>query len=52
VKEAAARQKLMPYIVDFINRKQAMDRLDAATVEVWLRAVHEIWWVLWQWAKR
>jgi glycerol-3-phosphate dehydrogenase len=38
VKEAAIRRKLMPHIVDFINRKQAMDRLDSATADAWLRA--------------
>jgi hypothetical protein len=37
------RDVFMPHIVDFLQRKQAGGRLDAATVDAWLRAVLAAW---------
>jgi hypothetical protein len=42
-RELAARAKLMPHIVDFLQRKQAEARLAAPLVDTWLRAVLCAW---------
>lgn len=41
--ELEARRKLMPHIMDWIQRRQGRDKLDAATVDAWLRAVLAAW---------
>ena len=42
-REAAARESLLPHIIDFLQRKQAVARLPATTVDLWLRAVLAAW---------
>lgn len=37
------RDVFLPYIVDFLQRKAAVARLDAATVDTWLKAVLAAW---------
>jgi hypothetical protein len=45
-RERAAREKLMPHIVDFLQRRQAASRLPAEVVETWLRAVAVAWRIM------
>ena len=42
-KDRPVRDVFMPYIVDFLQRKAAASRLDAAVVDAWLRAVLAAW---------
>jgi len=42
-REAAARKKLMPHILDFLQRKQGMSRLNPEVVDAWLRGVLAAW---------
>ena len=37
------REVFMPYILDYLQRKQSLAQLDAATVDAWLRAVLCAW---------
>ena len=43
IRQARARAGLLPHIVDFLQRQQAMSKLDAAVVDAWLRAVLCAW---------
>lgn len=45
-KAAAAQAKLTPHIADFIARQNQQNRLDAVTVDRWLRAVLQAWRLL------
>ena len=40
---AQVRDVFMPYITDFLKRKQGLSRLPAAKVDAWLRAVLAAW---------
>jgi len=45
-KERSAKEKLLPHIVDYLQRRQAEKRLADETVNAWLRAVLAAWSVL------
>jgi hypothetical protein len=45
-REQAARESLMPHIADYLQRKQADERLTADTTDLWLRAVLAAWCAL------
>jgi len=43
VSEQEAKRRLLPYIADYLARRQAAKRLDSATANAWLRAVLAAW---------